>query len=250
VDWMSHHEYFGSEDVAEELWEAPLVGDEPEGLVILPNTPNDTPRRPANQGSVNPAPHPPTSLSFGDGVDATVVPEVVAPNSSSMMEGQGVYWDVGDASMGSEINNGIRTTTRSRSQPERLINQGHTSVADSMSQDEFVAENVKECRAQDTESQCISHEEEQYQCNTSYHCYHQWVEDKVSSQGDVDIQSTVESVDRYNQFMVHLKQHSTLPATKSLPSLRGSMSAALRKVVGSEPKGVQRALQCPMFGPC
>ena len=249
VDWMSHHEYFGSEDVAEELWEAPLVGDEPEGLVILPNTPNDTPRRPANQGSVNPAPHPPTSLSFGDGVDATVVPEVVAPNSSSMMEGQGVYWDVGDASMGSEINNGIRTTTRSRSQPERLINQGHTSVADSMSQDEFVAENVKECRAQDTESQCISHEEEQYQCNTSYHCYHQWVEDKVSSQGDVDIQSTVESVDRYNQFMVHLKQHSTLPATKSLPSLRGSMSAALRKVVGSEPKGVQRALQCPMFGP-
>jgi len=282
VDWNSHQEYFGEEEVDDCLWDIPMAEEAP-GPVLGPNPPpsptpqESTPRRAGVVPSDRHQPLSSTVLSFGDVLGAEDDDHVTtAAPPPGAMAAQGSYWDGetvyeadgsmgavladGGMPMGTEMTDGVRSSSRSSNQPARFnpsapsTSQSFVSISDGLSKDTFVADNVRECKAIDAAAECVDTSEEHYQCNTTYHSFHQWVESRVLSQGDIAVDSTVESVDRYNQFMVHLTQHSTspLPSVKSLParlpSLRGTMSDAIRRVVGSEPRGVQRALACPMFG--
>ena len=85
------------------------------------------------------------------------------------------------------------------------------------------------------------------ECAQAFVCYHLWVHNKVVRQGDLEVQSSVESMNRYNNFMLCLAT-SANASQPSTPSLKGTMSDALRRVIGNEPKGVKRAVECPMFG--
>ena len=91
-------------------------------------------------------------------------------------------------------------------------------------------------------------DERQHHADSSFYSVHEHIQGKVAAQGDMEVHPSVVSTDMYNTFMVHLTQHSALPPASKLPSLRGTMSAALREVIGNEPKGVKRALSCPHFG--
>ena len=117
------------------------------------------------------------------------------------MAAQGSYWDGetvyeadgsmgavladGGMPMGTEMTDGVRSSSRSSNQPARFnpsapsTSQSFVSISDGLSKDTFVADNVRECKAIDAAAECVDTSEEHYQCNTTYHSFHQWVESRV-----------------------------------------------------------------------
>jgi hypothetical protein len=243
IDWQGDTHYLGTDPSDESVWESTEYDDMvPHQYVDVTGSPRSTPRRPTpttegNAGGDTIG----EVLDFGDLLEPSTMempPSVEVPSNltstpdfnTSVSGHFGINPDGGTTTAG----DGTRTSTRATTQPDVLTysHMMHSHMVEQMKQLD----------------PAVRLGEQPHLADVACHGREASVHAKVMSQGDVEVQASVHSTDMYNSYMVHLTQHAALPPTSSLPSLRGTMSEALRHVVGSEPKGVKRALSCPLFG--
>ena len=238
IDWQGDSSYLGG-DADDSVWESTEYDDvTPHQHVDVTVSPRSTPRRPT------PTPDgghqmdgeildfdvtPPIGAPLPTGVSPSVPSNLTStPDFNTSVGGHfGINPDGGTTVAG----DGTRASTRPTAPPD-VLTYSH------------MVEGLEQLQPG------VKLEEQQYLADVAYYSMEGNVQAKVTSQGDVGVQASVESADMHAAMMVHLTQHAALPPTSSLPSLRGTMSEALRHVVGNEPKGVKRALSCPHFGAC
>ena len=254
IDWHGDSNYLGSEEVCDEVWESQGEYEDVhphQHVDVTTRSPADTPRRappPAHTDPILPNDPSPTVLDFDEYTSApggvpvpNALPRLGIPTQLlSQPDFDGGHFRVqADGGMVTDAN-GIRHSARF---------SGMAEVLDSIHVD-VVVDGCNES-AHFNMSDSIKgswQDEQQHQADVAYHSVHQHVYDKVLAQGDMEVHPSVQSVDLYNSFMVHLTQHSALPPPSKLPNLSGTMSSTLRSVIGKEPKGVHRAVSCPLFG--
>ena len=61
--------------------------------------------------------------------------------------------------------------------------------------------------------------------------------------------TSVRNMDALNTYMLAMASHRKQPMAPSLPSLKGTMPPSLKPFVAHPPKGVHRAINCPLYGP-
>ena len=251
IDWNGTSSYLGTEAVDDSLWES--QGEEelvyPHQHVDVELTPFITPRREAGdarEGAPNAAaPNAPaaTVLDFEEQLSMpppTDTPSDIPAGLRAQHDFDGAHFrhqEGGGSVVGED---GTRHSTRFTAIAEVMATM-HVGV-EVDGYDESTHFNMSNSMKASLD------DEKQHHADSSFYSVHEHIQGKVAAQGDMEVHPSVVSTDMYNTFMVHLTQHSALPPASKLPSLRGTMSAALREVIGNEPKGVKKALACPVFG--